>query len=117
MNLFNFPEFLNLRKKLRKNPTYSEKILWNQLKNSSFMNLKFRRQHGIGNYIVDFYCHSKNLVIEIDGEVHDLEGAKDNDKIRTEFLNSNGLKVLRFSNIEVQNKLEKVLEGIKKVVG
>ena len=96
MKLFNRSELTELRKYLRNNSTKSEKILWNELKNSSFLGLKFRRQHGIGNYIVDFYCREKNLVIELDGEVHDLEEAKENDKDRTDFLVSNGLRFLDF---------------------
>ena len=105
---------MGTRKELRSSSSYCERVLWNELKNKKLLNLKFRRQHGIGNYIVDFYCHAKDLVIEIDGEIHDSAEAKENDKRRTEYLISLGLKVIRFSNEEVIENMERVLEEIKK---
>ncbi|MCM4155140.1 endonuclease domain-containing protein [Gramella sp. AN32] len=101
------------RKKLRKSLTPGEAFLWKQLQNSKLEGRKFRRQHSIENYVVDFYCPSERLVIELDGQVHFNPVAQDYDKIRTEFLNSLGIKVLRFENKMVFENLELVLEEIK----
>ena len=111
---FNLFKFTKLRKELRNLPTQPEQLLWDKLKNSSFLNLKFRRQHGIGSYIVDFYCPVKKLAIELDGDSHKEIGAKDYDKIRTEYINSKEIKVLRFKNEEVMKNIKGVLEVIEK---
>ena len=100
-------------KKLRNNVTPTEMILWGRLK-ERFADIKFRRQHPISLYIVDFYCHSAKLVIEIDGSIHDLEEIKINDEIRQKDLETLGLKVIRFTTNEVLNNLETVLETIEK---
>jgi very-short-patch-repair endonuclease len=80
----------------RHKPTPAEKELWHHLKNRQLLDFIFRRQHGIGQFIVDFYCYKAKLVIEIDGEIHHYR--PEEDKIRQEYLESLGLKVLRFSN-------------------
>ena len=77
------------------------------------MNLKFRRQHGIGEYIADFYCPEIKLVIEIDGAPHFTDEGRDYDRIRTEFMDCPGIRILRFSNSEVTNNIEEVLKKIK----
>ncbi|CAN5567221.1 hypothetical protein BH10BAC5_BH10BAC5_12940 [soil metagenome] len=112
--IFNIKLNKDLRKDLRVYSTQAEKIMWSNLKNRSFNNLKFRRQHGIGNYIVDLYCAEQNLVIELDGDTHQEVDIKNNDKIRTAFLEGQGLKVLRFTNIEVFRNVRKVLQDIEK---
>jgi imidazole glycerol-phosphate synthase subunit HisF len=76
--------FANARK-LRDEPTSSEIIFWSLLK-QHFSNFRFKRQHPISQYIADFYCHKLNLVIEIDGSIHDTEEVKNNDKFRTLYL-------------------------------
>jgi len=99
---------------LRMNLTRHEIILWNFLKNKQLMGLKFRRQHPIGRFIADFYCHQKKVVIEIDGESHFNEEAKEYDEGRTaEFLRLE-IKMIRFTNHEVEFEIEKVVEKIKK---
>lgn len=86
------------RKYLRNNMTKAEVMLWSKLKGRNMLDYKFRRQHGIENYIVDFYCPELNLVIEVDGESHyTLEGKK-HDETRTEFLNELDIYILRFTN-------------------
>ncbi|MEW6195336.1 MAG: methionine synthase [Bacteroidota bacterium] len=96
----------------RSNPTAAELILWEFLKSKQLENYKFRRQHIIGSYIVDFVCLSKALVIEIDGLIHQLPENKESDEIRTKWLNKNGFRVIRFTNDEVINNTELVLNKI-----
>jgi very-short-patch-repair endonuclease len=97
---------------LKRVMTEAEKILWDQLRGRSFKNFKFRRQHPIASYIVDFYCHSSKLVIEIDGDVHQANDNPQYDKARTEELESFGVKVIRFKNSDVRNDLSNVLKEI-----
>ena len=117
--LFSKPSFLSNRKKLRINPSPFETIIWYQLKDRQVENLKFRRQHSIGDYIVDFYCASEKLVIEIDGDSHFVSNeAVEYDLKRTKFLNGLGIRVLRFSNNDVKESLEDVMRLIAEdVVG
>ncbi len=100
-------------KKLRNNVTPTEMILWGRLK-EYFPETKFRRQHPISFYIVDIYCHSKKLIIEIDGSIHDLEEMKINDEIRQKALENLGLKIIRFTTNDILNNLESVLKTIEK---
>ncbi|WP_459556052.1 endonuclease domain-containing protein [Lacunimicrobium album] len=97
----------------RKNPTLPEHKLWQLLRGSKLHNLKFRRQATIAPYIVDFACLSKNLIIELDGQSHDNNGA--DDKQRQQALESKGYKVLRFSNDDALNHPDLILEAILKV--
>lgn len=100
------------RRALRKNQTRAEIIIWEILRNRNFCNLKFRRQHGIGYYIADFYCAEKKIVIEIDGDSHYNLEAIEYDEKRTSFFNSLGIQVIRFDNNDVYNNLEIVKEKI-----
>jgi very-short-patch-repair endonuclease len=100
-------------KSLRKNLTDAEKHLWSLLRNRN-LGFKFRRQHSIGIYIVDFYCHELELVIELDGEHHYESNQKRWDEGRTNDFRSLGIKLIRFRNIEVLNNTEKVLTQISK---
>lgn len=112
---FNFSGLLNDAKQLRKNQTKAEEMFWELVSNKKFGGLKFRRQHQIGDYIVDFYCHSQKLIIEFDGKIHDTEERKIKDKKRDAYLTSIGNKVLRFENEELLNNPEKVLEYIASI--
>ena len=76
------------------------------------MGFKFRRQHSIGGYIVDFYCPSKKLVIEIDGKEHSKKENKEYDKIRTDYFAGLDINVLRFTNAEINTNIENVVDGI-----
>ncbi|MES2794758.1 MAG: class I tRNA ligase family protein [Bacteroidota bacterium] len=96
----------------RKNQTETERIIWELVRNNN-LGFKFRRQHTIGQYIVDFVCISKQLVIEIDGEIHQINDNPEYDKARTEFLNSEGFQVIRFSNDEVLKNKENVSKQIQ----
>lgn len=97
---------------LRKNETESEKILWGKLRNNQVKGYKFRRQHPIGLYIADFYCHKLKLIIEVDGEYHNLPEQIEKDKERTQILESNGLKVIRFNNHEIHENVDKIISEI-----
>ena len=97
---------------LRKNMTPAEFVLWEELKGNKLLRTKFRRQHPINQFIVDFYCHKCRLVIELDGSIHDLEEQKERDEGREAMLKDLGLTVIRFSNAEVVNNLSQVLAAI-----
>lgn len=99
-------------KRLRRKMTDAEKILWRSIRNRKLDGLKFRRQHPIKNYIADFYCFEINLVIEIDGKVHDKKDQIEHDDNRTAELERFGVNVIRFTNDEVENNLGKVLKEI-----
>ena len=95
---------------LRKDQTQAEAELWKYLRRKQ-MGVKFRRQHALGNYIVDFCCIEKKLIIELDGSQHlDLE---EYDEVRTEVLESLGYRVLRFWNNQVMNNIEGVVLAIE----
>jgi very-short-patch-repair endonuclease len=111
--IFNKKELMPKRKELRNNSTYAEVFFWQQVKGRQLEGRKFRRQSSIGSYIVDFYCPEEKLVVELDGEVHFDEEAIKYDKKRTEFMESVGLKVIRFENNEVLKNTEYVLSKIK----
>jgi very-short-patch-repair endonuclease len=110
--LVNRPEQKVIRQALRRNQTSAETILWQYLRRKE-VGIKFVRQHGIGNYIVDFCCRSKKLIIELDGNIHDNPEVAKNDLVREEFLKSLGYKVVRFKNFQVLDNPERVLEKIK----
>lgn len=103
-------------RRMRKSPTPSEGRLWQALRNRQLGGFKFLRQHPIGPTIVDFYCHEKRLVVEVDGGVHRANEAKEYDRAREAFLEAYGLTIVRCAAEDVENSLEKVLEGIKDVV-
>ena len=102
-------------KKLRDNQTRSELILWQYLKQKP-KGYKFRRQHPIGIYILDFYCHALKLVIEADGGIHTDEQVRQHDIERQQNLEVHGLKFLRFTNSEIENNIEYVISVIKKYI-
>ena len=99
-------------RELRNNMTDAEKLLWSKIRRKQLKNLQFYRQKIIGNYIVDFYCPKAKLVIELDGGQHHSEIGKESDEYRDDYLSQMELKVLRFSNAEVFNDLNAVLEEI-----
>lgn len=104
-----------LAKDLRRNMTDAEKLLWNHLK-AGVQGLKFRRQHPIGIYIADFYCHKIKLIVEIDGSIHALKDVKENDKKREDDLRDWGNTIIRFTNENVFKNLDRVLAEINKTV-
>lgn len=100
------------RKELRKSLTPAEATLWKSLQRKQLKNRKFRRQHSIKNFIVDFYCASEKLIVELDGAVH-LDFAQQNyDHERTQILEGLDFKVIRFENKLIFENLPEVLENI-----
>ncbi|MCH8010450.1 MAG: type I restriction endonuclease subunit R [Candidatus Marinimicrobia bacterium] len=112
---FEFAGLTETARQLRKKHTKAEELLWAILRNRQFLNLKFRRQHQILNYIVDFYCHSLKLIIECDGKIHDQKDQKEKDEFRDNQLKTVGFKILRFSNKEILEETESVLKTIAKI--
>ncbi len=108
------PEIFKRAKMLRGNMTETEKIVWQRLRRNQLNNLHFYRQHPISKFIVDFYCHAKLLVIELDGGVHNKTEVSERDDNREIELEKLGLKVLRFKNEEVLNNIQKVISRIEK---
>jgi very-short-patch-repair endonuclease len=101
---------------LRNGTTRQEEILWESLRKNKILGVRFRRQHPIGTYVADFYCHSAKLVIELDGPDHNSPAGKEYDAERTFNLNVNGLKVIRFSNHQIDQNLTEVVVEIAKAV-
>jgi 5-methyltetrahydrofolate--homocysteine methyltransferase len=112
------PALYNLLKEkakdMRDKPTDAEKMLWNALSNKGLEGLKFRRQHIIGEYIVDFVCLEKRLIIEVDGSIHNEPKQIDHDKTRTEWLESKGFKIVRYTNKQILNDFSNSIDHIKK---
>src|SRR5260221_11953707 len=94
------------RRELRRGLTIAEARLWKHLKGRSLRGRKFRRQHSVGSYVLDFYCPAERLAVELDGAAHDHEAAQDRDAIRTRFLQSAGIRLVRFRNLEVIENLK-----------
>ena len=105
-----------LARNLRKNSTKQELILWKLFRNHGINNLKFKRQYPIGNYIVDFVCKEKWLIIELDGGQHNEPNNISYDEERTEYLNNRGYRVLRFWNTDIDKNLKGVYEMILQAV-
>lgn len=104
---------ISFRRQLRRNSTSAEVILWQALRNKQVKGRKFRRQHTIGRYIVDFFCLEEKLVIEVDGHSHYNTGTSHADEVRDAWLRAQGYKVIRFENEEVYRHLERVIWAIE----
>jgi very-short-patch-repair endonuclease len=103
---------MSLARHLRKSSTPQERLLWRYLRNRQFEGWKFRRQHPIERYILDFYCPKARLAIELDGGGHNFSSKESLDQERTKFLESKGIAVLRFWNPQITKELDSVLETI-----
>lgn len=101
-----------LRRGLRNEATSAEAALWKYLRKSQLGGRKFRRQHSIGPYIVDFYCPAEKLAVELDGEPHNAPNRRDYDAERKDYLQKQGVRVVRFENQVVFKNIDVVLEGI-----
>ena len=106
------PQLLEFAKTMRSNATDAENLMWQLIRAKRFMNLKFRRQHVIKPYIVDFYCHELSLVIELDGSQHGTDEAIEYDAERTKFLDALGLSVVRYWNHDVLSETDVVLRDL-----
>ena len=105
----------NHRQALRKEPPRPEAHLWYCLRRNQ-LGVRFRRQHGIGGYVVDFYCPKAALVVEIDGDSHYFDTGREKDRERDDYLASLGLKVLRFTNRDVMENRDAVVAEIRRWV-
>ena len=103
----------HIARRLRKESTDAEKLLWGYLRRKSLFGFKFRRQEQIGDYIVDFVCYETKLIVELDGGHHNQDEVKINDASRQKWLVSQGFSVIRFWNNEVMKNIEGVLQIIK----
>ena len=101
---------------LRRNLTLAELLLWKKLKDRKLFNTKFRKQHPINIFIVDFYCHDYKLVIEIDGDIHNNEISNEYDLNRTEELKKYGIRVIRFTNEQIIYNIDFVIERIQEKI-
>lgn len=110
------PELFEYAKSLRSDSTKAEQLLWEELRAKRFRTLKFRRQHPIHAFIADFYCHELRLVIEVDGGYHANAEQQKLDASRSKELERLDCRIIRFSNQEVENNMQKVLEKLTKVV-
>ncbi len=109
------PLIFERAKMLRENPTKAEKALWDILRKKQMLGLRFKQQHPINIFIVDFYCHAIKLVIEVDGEIHKTEENKEYDQARTDKLENYGIKVIRFDNHQVLKQIENVKNEIERI--
>ena len=103
---------LDIKRRLRSNMTGQETRLWSRLRARQLQGLKFRRQHGIGPYIVDFYCPEQSLVIEVDGDSHADADQIVKDQLRDRYFQSLGLRVIRYINDDILKNLDGVLEDL-----
>jgi very-short-patch-repair endonuclease len=109
-------ETIEYAKALRKRMTPAEIILWENLRNRKLANTKFRRQHPIERFIVDFYCSEKKLVIELDGGIHDNPDQKEYDIGRSAEIEKYDIKIIRFKNEDIIDNLEKTLKKIIELI-
>ena len=109
--IFNKTSELNKRRSLRNVAPDAERIVWARLRKNQILGFKFRRQYSVGPYVIDFYCPLLSLAVEIDGDSHFQHDS--NDKPRQDYIETFGIRFLRFTNEEVYNNLEGVLEVIR----
>ena len=102
----------NTARTLRKNMTDSERLLWSRIRRKQLRGFQFYRQKTVGNYIVDFYCPSAKIIIEVDGSQHFEEQRRKKDRIRDAYLSKLGFEILRFPNWEVMRNVDDIVEDI-----
>ncbi len=106
------PAIVGAARRQRREPTTAELKLWQALRNRALTGLKFRRQHPVSCFILDFYCSEQKLCIEVDGEIHSQPEQRILDSQRTSALNQLGLYVLRFTNTEIEDNMDQVIQKI-----
>jgi len=107
------PELLRIAGDLRKSMTPAEKVLWERLRNKQVKGFRFRRQHPLKDFIVDFFCYEAMLAIEVDGSVHQDSYQMERDEQRTLIMKRLGIKEVRFTNEEVFGQIDQVIERIE----
>jgi very-short-patch-repair endonuclease len=113
---FNKRKELEKRRKLRKEETYVEKIVWLHLRDRQILGYKFRRQYSVDNFVIDFYCPELKLAIELDGDVHEIPEQKDYDKVRQKYLETFGIKFIRIKNEDFLSNPNKAFNKIEKKI-
>lgn len=111
--LKNDPVLKDRRRELRRNQTDAERAFWAKVRNKQFLGMKFFRQYSFGPYILDFYCPEKKLAVELDGGQHNQPEGRDFDLVRTDYLNTHGVEVVRFWNNEVLHEIDGVLARLE----
>jgi len=111
--LKNDPVLKDRRRELRRNQTDAERAFWAKVRNKQFLGMKFFRQYSFGPYILDFYCSEKKLAVELDGGQHNQPEGRDSDLVRTDYLNTHGVEVVRFWNNEVLHEIDGVLARLE----
>ncbi len=109
------PIIFERAKAMRENMTQAEKSVWEKLKSNKMLGLRFKAQHPIDIFIADFYCHQLKLVIEIDGGIHKSVDQREYDIGREAEIEHWGIKVIRFTNEEVENNIKQVIKEIELV--
>jgi very-short-patch-repair endonuclease len=117
MRVNNLPSRKEQRRALRARLTREEALLWIHVRGRQLQGRKFRRQHSVGPYILDFYCPSEKLAVELDGASHDHDAAQRRDGVRTAFLQDAGIRVIRFENKDVRENPDGVLAEIARCFG
>ncbi len=112
----NWQQYKRLRQKLRQEPSPAESRLWWFLRRRRFHGYKFRRQHSLGRFVVDFYCPELNLAVEVDGDSHFDTDRKANDQRRQQWLERAGIQVVRFRNDEILQAIDRVLHQLRAVI-
>lgn len=115
--LRNDPALKERRRELRRNQTDAERAFWAHVRNRQFFGMRFFRQYSVGPYILDFYCPALKLAIELDGGQHNQVEGREYDIARSEYLNAQGIEVIRFWNNEILRELEGVLARLELKVG
>jgi very-short-patch-repair endonuclease len=111
--LMNDSALKHRRKELRRNQTDAERALWAQVRNRRLLGMRFLRQYSVGPYILDFYCPSIRMAVELDGGQHNDPEGKKHESVRSEFLLAQGIEVLRFWNHEVLQNMQGVLAKLE----
>lgn len=115
MKIYNKQTTKENRRNLRKAQTPEELIFWAQVKGRRFHKYKFRRQYAIGKYIADFYCPALRLVVEIDGGQHFEKENKKYDLLRTEYFEKLGMKVKRYTNVDIKSNLKGAMDDLLEI--
>lgn len=116
VRLNNIAEYKEKRRLLRNNSTPAEAVMWQILKGDKLLGTRWRRQFSVGPYILDFYCPSLKLAIELDGALHYTDSGYHHDSVRENFLSDLGIEVLRFENKTIWNGQEAIIESVTRKI-
>jgi very-short-patch-repair endonuclease len=110
------PSIFKLARELKKNETEAEKFLWSKLNKNQIKVFQFRRQHPINMFIADFYCAKLKLVIEVDGNIHEITDYKEHDNGRSDYFDDLGITVIRFTNEQILNEINYTASKIEETI-